>query len=104
MINPKILKTAMKKQPHPLLAGGKYYMGVLHGGGYGRATRRIFKRASEAKTYTEEVRQRWIRLYDAALISMASETHVPEVADADGKSARLTPAPLPAVEETEPTP
>lgn len=70
MINPHMLKTTSKRQNSPMFAGGKYYLPVIHGSGYVRATRRTFKRASEALSYADRARERWGRLHDAASVRM----------------------------------
>ena len=74
MTNPHLLKTAVKREHDPRFAGGKYYLPVLHGHGYARAARRLFKRASEAESYASRLRDRWVRLYDAAVAAMLEPT------------------------------
>ena len=69
MINPNQLSATRKRENSPLFAGRKYYLAVLIGSGYAKDCRRIFSRASEAETYSERARQRWIRLYQAAVNS-----------------------------------
>ena len=70
MINPTLLKTRSVKQNHQMFAGGKYYLALLFGPGYTRATRRVFKRASEAEKYANRAKARWERLYKAAISAM----------------------------------
>ena len=67
MINPYLLDAKYKKWNNPRFAGGKMYMPVLSGDGYAKASRRLFKRASEAEAYAIRLRHRWMRLYDAAV-------------------------------------
>lgn len=76
MRNPYLLDAKYKKWNNPTFAGGKVYMPILSGGGWSRACRRVFKRASEAETYAIRVRDRWMRLYDAAVVAMVQTTEV----------------------------
>jgi len=77
MINPKKLVATTKKWRDVRFAGGKMYMPVLSGNGWARASRRLFKRASEALSYAERIKSRWERLYDAALLNMAPPPQEP---------------------------
>lgn len=71
LINPNNLQAKHKKWLDPRFAGGKFYMPFLSGPGFTRGCRRVFKRASEAEAYGQRVRERWIRLYEAAISAMA---------------------------------
>lgn len=71
MINPHKLNARHIKQHHPRFAGGKFYLALLSGAGYAKTAARIFKRASEAEEYAVRLRDRWVRLYDAAVLAMS---------------------------------
>lgn len=77
MINPYLLDAKYKKWFNPQFAGGKVYMPVLSGGGWAKACRRVFKRASEAEAYSIRVRDRWMRLYDAEVHRLALSSQPP---------------------------
>ena len=70
MINPNKLEATRKRWNNPRFAGGKFYLAVLSGGGYAKAARKVFARASDAEGYAERLRQRWIRLYAVAIVRM----------------------------------
>lgn len=67
MINPRLLKSGRTKQFDPHVVGGKYYRPRVQLGQRLFHCKRIFKRASEALTYSGAVIERWMRLYDAAM-------------------------------------
>lgn len=71
MRNPYLLDAKWKKWNKPQFAGGKIYLAVLTGEGGAFRARRIFKRASEAEVYAVRLRNRWMRLYDAAVSAMS---------------------------------
>lgn len=69
MINPHKLVAKVKRWNSPEFAGGKVYLPILSGNGYAKASRKIFKRASEAQEHANKLLERWMRLYDAAVIA-----------------------------------
>jgi len=77
MINPNMFAPKSKRWDDPHFAGGKIYFALLAGPVVLRA-RRIFKRASEAETYAARLKERWIRLYDAAVVAMVETSVIPE--------------------------
>ena len=72
MRNPYLLDAKYKRWRDPRFFGVKYYLAVISGDGYAKASRRIFKRASEAEAYAIRLRARWMRLYDAAVMAMVT--------------------------------
>jgi hypothetical protein len=73
MINPSKLTPMRKKWFSHQFVGEKFYLAVLSGAGYAKACHRIFKRATEAEAYAVRVQARWVRLYEAMIVSMAAE-------------------------------
>ena len=67
MRNPYLLDAKYKNWRDPRFIGGKVYLPLIVGDGYAKAARRVFKRASEAEAYAVRLRDRWLRLYDAAV-------------------------------------
>ena len=65
MDNPYLMRADYVKLTFPW--GGKSYRAQLHRGSQMRVSRRVFKRAAEAQAYAILAKDRWIRLYDAAV-------------------------------------
>lgn len=74
LINPHVLRPLSKRWNTPRFAGGKYYFAVLAGSGGAYRARAVFRRATEAEGYATRLLLRWMRLYDAAIAQMVTNT------------------------------
>lgn len=69
MINPKLIITWSQKFVRRS-RGEKFYRAGFEAGSFTKFSRRQFKTATDAETYATAVVARWLRLYDAAILSM----------------------------------
>jgi len=66
LIDPRELRTAHKRWDNERFAGGRFYYAVLIGHQVYRA-RQTFRSAFDADVYAHRLKDRWIRLFVAAI-------------------------------------